>query len=67
MTEMNIELYRHKKTKGLYSVVCIARIEATGEQVTVYKNISSDEIWVRPSSEFNDGRFEKVVGAIYES
>ena len=32
------ELYRHKKTGGIYSVICNATDEKTGELLIVYRN-----------------------------
>lgn len=58
---MGPELYRHKKTGGIYEVICNAHIEATLELAVVYRNTVTGERWVRPAAEFNDGRFERVT------
>jgi hypothetical protein len=29
-------------------------------EVAIYRSLDDDELWVRPKSEFNDGRFELV-------
>lgn len=51
--------YRHKKTGNTYFHICEATLEATGEKVVVY--VGADEkVWVRPSDEFFDGRFEAL-------
>lgn len=55
------ELYRHKKTGGVYEVICNATIERTLELAVVYRNTKTGERWVRPAAEFNDGRFERVA------
>ena len=55
------EVYRHKKTGGIYGVVCNATRESDGELLVVYRNVATGERWVRPASEFNDGRFERVA------
>lgn len=53
--------YKHKKSQGVYEVVCHAVVEATLEVVVVYRNINNPvEVWVRPIKEFYDGRFEPV-------
>ncbi|MBF0350920.1 MAG: hypothetical protein HQM11_07790 [SAR324 cluster bacterium] len=65
MNETQQELYRHKKTDGIYEVICNAYIEATfddtHELVVVYRNTVTGERWVRLASEFNDGRFERIT------
>lgn len=56
--------YMHKKTGGLYRVMDEkARIESEGmdgELQVVYRHAETGSVWVRPSSEFFDGRFELV-------
>lgn len=53
--------YKHKKSQGVYEVVCHAVVEATLEAVVVYRSIKNPvEVWVRPIAEFYDGRFEPV-------
>lgn len=63
--------YRHKKTGGIYIVLCIARVEATMHRVVVYRAVNpetweviqdQDHTWTRPMTEFCDGRFERVSG-----
>lgn len=54
--------YRHKKTGRTYQLSMFATIEATMVEAVVYTarkdfNVRS---WVRPVSEFCDGRFEEV-------
>ena len=53
-------IFRHKKTGGEYVVMMFATIEATMTQAVVYKSTATDQAWVRPVSEFEDGRFELV-------
>lgn len=54
-----IKVYKHKKTGGYYTLVSRnAKIEATLEPVCVYRSLKDNTIWVRPESEFFDGRFE---------
>jgi hypothetical protein len=52
--------YMHKKTGGIYSVICQAHHEKTGELCVVYFNEKTGDRWIRPVSEFNDGRFEPI-------
>lgn len=53
------DLVRHKKTGGIYRIVCAARLEATLEEVIVYRSEATGEVWVRSRQEMFDGRFEK--------
>ena len=60
-------LYRHRNGND-YVVVTVGRIEATLEPVVVYRRnrmfpdppLGEGESWVRPLSEFEDGRFAYV-------
>lgn len=57
-------IYRHKKTGGLYDLVGFAQVQTSQplndyDDVTVYSS-EEGKMWVRPTSEFNDGRFEHV-------
>jgi hypothetical protein len=54
-------LWRHKKTGGIYQIVTLAKIEATMQNAVVYRSIEHHGTWVRPVSEFLDGRFERVL------
>ncbi len=54
------ELYRHKKTGGIYEVICNATRESDGALMVVYRNTETGDRWVRPADEFGDGRFERV-------
>lgn len=51
---------RHVKTGGHYVVLCEATIEATMVKAVVYKAVRDGTTWVRPVSEFCDGRFVGV-------
>ncbi|MFU1607375.1 DUF1653 domain-containing protein [Sulfitobacter pontiacus] len=48
---------RHKKTGHIYSVTALAIEEATLLPVVCYTG-GDGNLWVRPASEFFDGRFE---------
>ncbi|MEY4684598.1 MAG: hypothetical protein RLZ25_1057 [Pseudomonadota bacterium] len=66
MSETNIlpkpdALYRHHSGK-VYKVLEIAKMEATGEVVVVYRErFSMGNVWVRPASEWWD-KFMEVMG-----
>lgn len=51
---------RHRKTGGHYRVIGLALIEATHQDVVVYRSEETGQLWVRPLVEFADGRFETV-------
>jgi len=65
MSETNIlpkpdGLYRHHSGK-VYQVLEVAKMEATGEVVIVYRERGSiDNVWVRPASEWWD-KFKEVL------
>lgn len=44
------EVYRHKKTGGIYAVVCNATGESDGVLLVVYRNIETGDRWARPAS-----------------
>ena len=56
--------YKHIKTGGIYFVEDEhARIEAEGmdgELQVVYRSAETGCVWIRPKSEFFDGRFERI-------
>lgn len=56
----SISIWKHEKTGGLYQILAHAKHEATLEQLVVYQNCATLEIWARPAKEFFDGRFVKV-------
>jgi hypothetical protein len=49
--------HRHIKSNGLYEKLHEGLLEATLQPVTIYRD-ESGQVWVRPTSEFEDGRFE---------
>ena len=53
--------YQHVKSGGIYRKLGEGRIEADLTPCTIYQNVYSGEIWVRPTAEFNDGRFRKLL------
>jgi hypothetical protein len=50
---------RHIKSGGQYYIVSKGKIEKTLEEVMIYCSVErADDVWVRPLTEFCDGRFE---------
>ena len=61
ITTCNIgSLFRHKKTGGVYRPLMVCELESDLTEMVVYKNIDTGRVWVRPVSEFYDGRFEPI-------
>lgn len=54
------EIWRHKKTGGLYEIIAVGIIEADHTACIVYQSFKDGVVWVRPRLEFYGGRFEKV-------
>ncbi|MBD2653139.1 DUF1653 domain-containing protein [Synechocystis sp. FACHB-383] len=54
------EIYRHKKSSGFYRIVGFGLIEATKTHSVIYESLEDGQVWVRPTTEFFDGRFEFV-------
>ena len=52
------QLVRHVKTRGIYEIIGYGKIEKDHTPVTIYEQIWEGRIWVRPTEEFEDGRFE---------
>ena len=52
------ELVRHVKTRGIYEIIGYGKIEKDQTPVAIYEQIWEGRIWVRPTEEFEDGRFE---------
>ena len=54
-------LWRHIKTDGIYAVLCPAVIEVDLTPAVLYSKSGGDgTVWVRPVTEFLDGRFEVI-------
>lgn len=64
-------LYRHKKRGTVYEIVTdYASLQCSADPVferrfeddtwTVYRNVKTGAVWVRPTEEFHDGRFERL-------
>lgn len=59
--------YRHKKRGSTYTVISddaqsqvVGESISEGDRVVVYRSDVDGSVWVRPHSEFHDGRFEKL-------
>ncbi|AKR48455.1 MULTISPECIES: DUF1653 domain-containing protein [Acetobacter] len=61
---MREDIYRHKKRGTQYMVMGKGTLQIEGPhdmtECIVYMSMDDGRIWVRPSTEFFDGRFEKV-------
>lgn len=58
--------HRHVKTGGLYMVIyTTAFIEKTMTRAVVYQGMDG-QVWVRPCSEFHDGRFVELEDFEFE-
>ncbi|MCP1243276.1 DUF1653 domain-containing protein [Acetobacter lambici] len=60
------KLYRHKKRGTQYMTMGRATLQIEGPhdmaECIVYMDTANGHVWVRPVSEFFDGRFEEVPG-----
>jgi hypothetical protein len=54
--------HRHLKSGNLYQVISHGVMKADLTPVVIYRN-RSGQTWVRPRTEFNDGRFEELRAA----
>lgn len=58
----NLPRYRHKKRGTTYEVISVGEDEnCRGTTVIVYRGEDDGKIWVRPSEQFFDGRFEELM------
>lgn len=55
---INRRIFLHKKSGKFYKKLTEGRLEADRTIVTVYESLGNFDVWVRPSSEFNE-RFEE--------
>lgn len=55
--------YRHHKG-GMYRLVSWGQIEATGDQVVIYRSESDGKVWVRPRDEFYGTVHGELPGGI---
>ncbi len=52
--------HRHRKG-GLYRVLSEGLLETDGTDVVIYDDVQG-QVWVRPATEFWDGRFTAIGG-----
>lgn len=54
------KIFRHKTRKTVYELLCKdAFLEKDMTVMAIYEDTHSGQVWVRPASEFFDGRFEE--------
>jgi len=53
--------WRHKNRGSRYWVQAVGIREEDGEPLVIYRDSKVGTCWVRPASEFLDGRFERVL------
>jgi hypothetical protein len=53
--------FRHVKTGGVYQVLCECRREVDDEPMIAYRSEATNVVWVRPKTEFYDGRFAALA------
>ena len=64
--------YRHKKRGHVYEILTDCAMlqcnsapafeeQFEGRAWTVYRNVKTGTVWIRPTEEFRDGRFEIVA------
>jgi|GEM_PF-1955697 len=65
LIDPDTRIYRHEARGTLYEVQGLARLQIEGEhdmaECVVYLDLDFGRMWVRPVSEFIDGRFEQVT------
>jgi hypothetical protein len=54
-----VGVYKHLKTRGMYDLIGVGEHESTHEELAIYWSWFTGKIWVRPASEFFDGRFTR--------
>lgn len=60
---MSDEIWFHRKSNGFYKILAAdAKYENAGpnSRAVVYQSISGGYVWIRPYSEFMDGRFIRL-------
>lgn len=62
------EIWRHKKRGTTYTIIGRGKLQSSdptglgdNQPMVVYRSEADGSIWVRPTDEFEDGRFERVA------
>lgn len=60
------EKYRHKKRQSEYWIAGLGHIQIStdikdSDEVVVYRDLTTQKLYVRKRTEFEDGRFERVL------
>lgn len=55
------EIYCHQKTGKKYEFLGMALWEPTKQTAVIYRCMESEMVWIRPATEFFDGRFQIVL------
>ena len=53
-------MYKHLRTNRIYCLLMRASDKTTGEEVVVFQSVKTGRVWIRPSREFFDGRYEDL-------
>lgn len=54
-------VFRHINTGNAYQVIAIGDLESNCQAMVVYRAMfGNHRVWIRPKSEFEDGRFEYI-------
>ena len=53
--------WRHVKSGGIYEIIGYGKIEADLTPCVIYRAKGNQQLWVRPKTEFFDGRFVAVA------
>jgi hypothetical protein len=61
-----VATHRHSKG-GLYRVITAAILEADVKTMMTVYDDEGGRVWVRPSSDFHDGRFVPIEAANYDN
>ena len=62
-------LWRHRKRGTVYEIIGPAIMQAESSSLNesacvIYRSVESGTMWVRPTCEFFDGRFEEIDAAM---
>jgi hypothetical protein len=56
------DFLKHKKSGGIYELLHFGVLEKNLEQVCIYRNVHSLQVYVRPKSEMTEERFSLEKG-----